>query len=99
MFEHDNKYLQWLIFLAVCMLGSLSRYMNYLSKTKEKFLWLDLIARLFCSAFAGVITSYLCVEANLSNAMTAALIGLSGYMGAEAIQLLLCVLKNFSMKG
>ena len=65
MIDGDNKYLQWLVFLAVCWLGAISRYVNYLSKSKEKFLWIDLVARLLCAAFAGVITSYLCAEANL----------------------------------
>ncbi|ODN41120.1 hypothetical protein BGC07_17755 [Piscirickettsia litoralis] len=80
--------------ILLCWLGAASRYANYLSQTEEKFSWLDLFARLLCSAFAGIITNYLCIEAGFSGPMTAAMVGLSGYAGVEAIQRLMNIVKS-----
>ena len=92
----DNDHiLKWFGLLVLCWFGAIAHYIKYLSETKEKFAAIDFIARLLCSAFAGVITHYFCVAISLNDAMTAGLIGLSGYMGAESMQLISNIIKSY----
>ncbi|WP_139121731.1 phage holin family protein [Piscirickettsia litoralis] len=56
---------------------------------------MDFIVYSHCSEFADVITHYFCVAINLNNAMTVGLIGLSGYMGANSMQLILNIIKGY----
>ena len=46
---------------------------------------IEFIGELFVSAFAGVITFYMCEHAQLSPLVTAAFVGVSGHMGSRAI--------------
>lgn len=45
----------------------------------------ELIGEIFTSAFAGVITFWLCEAAQINQLVTAALVGISGHMGSRAI--------------
>lgn len=48
----------------------------------------ELIGELLISAFAGLLTFYLCEAAELSQPLSAAFIAISGHMGPRAIFLL-----------
>lgn len=45
----------------------------------------ELVGECATSAFAGVMTFYLCEWSNMSQLATAALVGISGHMGSRAI--------------
>jgi hypothetical protein len=47
--------------------------------------FMELIGELMTSAFAGVLTFWLCQAAEINNLITAALVGISGHMGSRAI--------------
>jgi hypothetical protein len=76
----------WVIFLS--MFGGVA---NFIVKMKEgkvrAFNITELIGDLFISAFAGIITFYLCQAAGFGNTLTAALVGISGHMGGRAIHM------------
>ena len=46
---------------------------------------MELIGELVTSAFAGMLTFWLCEAANINPYLTAAFIGISGHMGSRAI--------------
>ena len=46
---------------------------------------MELVGELFTSAFAGVLTFWLCQAGGISGLVTAALVGISGHMGSRAI--------------
>lgn len=54
----------------------------------------EVIGEIVTSAFAGLITFWLCEAAGFQPLITAALVGISGHMGSRAIWQLECLLKN-----
>lgn len=63
--------------------------MNFYRKVKigeaRAFNIPELLGELMTSAFAGMVTFWLCESAGFSQMLTAALIGISGHMGSRAI--------------
>lgn len=76
----------WLCLLA--MWGGTASYLTRLKATKAPFSLMELLGEWAVSAFAGIITAYICYEAGLSFYATAALAGISGHMGGRAIAFL-----------
>lgn len=46
---------------------------------------MELVGELFTSAFAGVLTFWLCEAARIDPLLTAAFVGIAGHMGSRAI--------------
>jgi hypothetical protein len=49
------------------------------------FNFAELFGEIFTSAFAGILTFWLCEAANINGLITAAMVGVSGHMGSRAI--------------
>lgn len=63
---------------------------NYLSRIKDSdtaFSIMELVGEWTISAFAGIITAYVCYEMEFSFYMTAAMSGIAGHMGGRGISL------------
>ena len=74
----------WVFGLAI--LGGVVSFMRKLQDGHARaFNFIEFIGEIVTSAFAGVITFWLCEHSNLSPLMTAALVGVSGHMGSRAI--------------
>lgn len=73
----------------VLLLSVLGGVVHYLKKVREKltprFNFSELVGDLVTSAFAGIITFYLCEAAEINKMATAALVGISGHMGSRAL--------------
>lgn len=65
--------------------GAVNFIRNVRSGHARPFNFMELIGELMTSAFAGVITFWLCQAAELNGLITAAMIGISGHMGSRAI--------------
>lgn len=63
--------------------------MNFVRKLQQghvrAFNFVEFIGEIVTSAFAGVITFWLCENAHMSPLLTAAFVGVSGHMGSRAI--------------
>lgn len=75
-------------FMLVAVWGGTVSYITRLKKSKAPFSLMELVGEWTISAFAGIITAYLCAEMGMSFYVTAALSGISGHMGGRAIGLL-----------
>lgn len=79
----------WITYLWVLLLSMLGGFVSFARKTKSGYSqpWgvAEFIGELATSAFAGLVTFYLCEAAKLSPLLTAALVGISGHMGSRAI--------------
>jgi len=74
----------WVFGLAV--LGGLVNFMRKLQEGHARvFNFIEFFGEIVTSAFAGIITFWLCENAGLSPLLTAALVGVSGHMGSRAI--------------
>jgi len=74
----------WVIGLAAW--GGLVGFYRKVKSGEARFFNLtELIGELVTSAFAGVITFWLCEAAGFQPLITAALVGISGHMGSRAI--------------
>lgn len=51
----------------------------------KPFSWIELMVEVLTSAFAGVLTFWLCEASQIDPLITAALVGISGHMGSRAI--------------
>ena len=83
----------WVFILAI--LGGVVNFMRKLQEGHARaFNIIEFIGELVTSAFAGVITFWLCEHAQLPALVTAALVGVSGHAGSRAIFMFEEFLKN-----
>ncbi|MDP1644762.1 MAG: phage holin family protein [Thiobacillus sp.] len=89
MIDKDPTAYSWLTYLWVTGLAAWGGFVSFYRKVKagdaEAFNFLELIGELVTSAFAGLITFWLCEAAQIQPLVTAALVGVSGHMGSRAI--------------
>lgn len=80
----------WVGLLA--MAGGLVAFIRRLNKQETPqplgIVFIKLISELIISAFAGVITFYLCEYLGVSPLLTAVFVGISGHMGGNLIDLI-----------
>lgn len=82
----DNAKWFWVVLLA--MWGGTANYLAGIKKKNQEFSVRALIGEWSISGFAGVITAYLCVDAEMSFPLSAAFAGIAGHMGGRAILLI-----------
>jgi hypothetical protein len=89
MLEKDPMTYGLLTYVWVFALSAWGGFVSFWRKLKDgkarPFNIMELVGELFTSAFAGVITFWLCQAAALDGLLTAALVGISGHMGSRAI--------------
>lgn len=74
----------WVFGLA--MLGGMVSFLRKLKSDRPKaWSFLEFLGEIATSAFAGVITFYLCQANSVSQLLTAAFVGVSGHMGSRAL--------------
>lgn len=87
--EKDPTSYALVTYLWVFALSILGGASSFFSKVKlgmtRWFNLTELIGELFTSAFAGIITFYICEASGFHGLLTAALVGISGHMGSRAI--------------
>ena len=79
----------YITYFWVFFLSAWGGIINFKNKMKQgilvRFSLAELIGDIATSAFAGVITFYLCESANVAPVLTAAMVGISGHMGARLL--------------
>jgi len=74
----------WVFFISVW--GGI---INFKNKMKQgilvRFSLAELVGDIATSAFVGIITFYICESANITPVLTAAIVGISGHMGARLL--------------
>ncbi len=80
----------WVLLLASA--GGLVAFIRRLNNAKEpqplKILLIKLLGELVISAFAGIVTFYLCEHLETQSLLTAVLVAISGHLGGNAIDVL-----------
>lgn len=89
MHEKDPSTYSLITYLLVTGLAAWGGLVNFYRKVKSGktrvFNVTELIGEIVTSAFAGLITFWLCEAAQIHPLVTAALVGISGHMGSRAI--------------
>ncbi len=71
---------------AISLLGGLVSFIQKVKAGQARaFNFMELLGELATSAFAGVLTFWLCKAGGLSELMTAAFVGICGHMGSRMI--------------
>lgn len=87
--EKDPSNYSALTYLWVLGLSAWGGVVSFFRKVREghasKFSFMELIGELVTSAFAGIITFYLCEAGEFTQLWTAVFVGVSGHMGTRAI--------------
>ena len=65
--------------------GIVSFFRKVREGSSNKFSFVELVGEIATSAFAGLITFYLCEASGFSQLWTAVLVGVSGHMGTRAL--------------
>lgn len=90
--EKDPSSYSLLTYVWVFGLAALGGFVNFMRKVREghtqMFNVVEFIGEIVTSAFAGIITFWLCESSNIDPLLTAALVGISGHMGSRALFLL-----------
>lgn len=74
----------WVFILAI--LGGIVNFMRKLQDGHTRaFNVVEFIGEIVTSAFAGVITFWMCEHAGFSGLVTAAFVGVAGHMGSRAL--------------
>lgn len=74
----------WVFALAI--LGGVVSFMRKIQQGHSRaFNLIEFIGEIVTSAFAGVLTFWMCEHASLSPLVTAAFVGISGHMGSRAL--------------
>jgi hypothetical protein len=89
MLDKDPTSYSYVTYLWVLILSAWGGIVSWNTKRKNgdtrPFNFTELIGEIVTSAFAGVITFYLCEAADLNQLITPALVGISGHMGSKII--------------
>lgn len=102
--EKDPTSYTLLTYLWVAGLSAWGGLVNFWGRcktgTSRAFNFFELIGELVTSAFAGVLTFWLCEAAGINGLITAALVGICGHMGSRAIfQLEKWAQSKFDLRG
>ena len=84
------------VMLFITTLGSIAKYMLNVKNKKEKNNFFNFITHIVVSAFAGLLTYYMCKYYNVNTDMTSMLAGISGYSSIEVINLITNKIKLLS---
>lgn len=80
------------VYIWVTCLSTLGGVVSFMRKLKEgnarAFNIIEFIGEIATSAFAGIITFFMCQWAGFSDLLTASMVAVSGHMGSRAIFLL-----------
>ena len=87
--EKDPTNYGWITYGWVLLLAAFGGTVNFARKLREgavrAFNITEFIGEIFTSAFAGVLTFYLCEWSGVAPLLSAVLIAISGHMGSRAI--------------
>lgn len=87
--DKDPTTYAWVTYVYVAGLAAWGGLVSWLRKRRagevRPFNFMELVGELVTSAFAGVITFWLCEYTATPPLITAALVGISGHMGSRAI--------------
>lgn len=87
----------WVGLLA--MGGGLVAFIRRLNKSRKpqplSLIFIKLMGELVISAFAGVVTFYLCEYLGISPLLTAVMVAVSGHLGGNAIDLISKKVEDF----
>ncbi len=79
----------WITYLWVIGLSALGGFVSFTRKMKNGSarVWnvVELIGELATSAFAGILTFWLCSAADIQPLLTAAFVGIAGHAGSRAL--------------
>jgi hypothetical protein len=85
----DPTHYAWITYVWVIALAMLGGVVNFSRKVREgvtrRFNISEFIGEVVTSAFAGLITFWLCEWSEVHPLLTAALVGIAGHMGSRAI--------------
>ncbi len=74
----------WVFALAIAG-GIVSFYRKLQNKSVRIFNFIEFVGEIVTSAFAGVITFWICEHGNVDPLLSAAFVGIAGHMGSRAI--------------
>lgn len=87
--EKDPTTYSLLTYAYVTALSAWGGIVSWIRKRKagdtRPFNFTELVGEIMTSAFAGVLTFWMCEAAGINQLITAALVGISGHMGSRAI--------------
>jgi amino acid permease len=93
--EKDPENVSWLLQLipmlfatGLAALGGMVQYFNKIDKNGVPFSAVKLLIEVGTSGFVGIVSFELCDAAGFSWQLTAALVAISGHMGARALVLI-----------
>lgn len=89
----DYSLVTYIWILGLAMAGGFVSFMNKLRKGK-KWKWIEFVAEIAASAFAGVLVFYISQSMGLSQIMSVSLSGIAGHSSSKALSLLEGVLTN-----
>lgn len=85
-------------FLMIAAWGGTANYISRVKRQGVPFSVMELIGEWTVSAFAGLITAFICLHMELSYYATAALVAIAGHMGGRGIALLEQLLEGWLIK-
>lgn len=100
----DPSSIGWTTYWWVAMLAIWGGIVRVIREVKlgDKTFWqilLAFVAEAVVSAFTGMLVFFLCESSHVPRMYTAAVVGIAGYMGGRALNLVESIVKARSLKG
>lgn len=87
--EKDPTSYSLLTYFWVFGIASMGGFVSFMRKVQQgharAWNFVEFVGEISASAFAGVITFYLCEQSHVDPLYTAALVGITGHMGSRAL--------------
>jgi hypothetical protein len=90
----DFSLITYLWVWGLAIMGGIVSYHQKVRRGNAKYSIAEFLGEVVTSAFAGVLTFYLCQASGIGQLLTAALVGVSGHMGSRALAILERMLKD-----
>lgn len=92
MIDKDPTSFSLVTYAWVLLLAGVGGFVSFMRRLKEghvrAFNVVEFVGEIVTSAFAGVITFWLCEHAQTPQLLTAAMVGISGHAGSRALHVL-----------
>lgn len=93
--EFGHRFCEWIVenlaygwFVMLGIWGGTANYISRQRREKGSFSFIELVGEWSISGFSGIVTAYICVDLDLSFALTSAAAGVAGHMGGLAIYMI-----------
>jgi hypothetical protein len=88
------NFAQFVAALCFAGFGGMAGYLHKIKMDRRHFGAVDMLMSMIVSGFCGVTAFFVCRASGISDAWSAALVGMSGFMGGESLRIMFGIVRR-----